>query len=183
MRIISGSLKGRTFNPPADKWPTRPTTDYTREGLFNTLMNRMDFESVRVLDLYGGSGSISFEFLSRGCRDVTLIDHHNPCIQYVKKLSERWNLESSIQAVRADATTFLETVPSDSFHVIFADPPYNSGDVSTLISTIFDRQLLKLPGMFILEHDKREQFKKNEHFVENRSYGNTQVSFFYRREE
>ncbi|RMF27098.1 MAG: hypothetical protein D6765_07975, partial [Bacteroidetes bacterium] len=80
MRIISGKFKGRRFHPPARNWPTRPTTDYAREGLFNVLQNHFDFESLRVLDLFGGTGSHSYEFISRGCRDVTYVDRHGPCV-------------------------------------------------------------------------------------------------------
>ncbi len=183
MRIISGFLKGRRYDPPVQKWPTRPTTDRAKEGLFNTLMHRMDFEDVRVLELFGGTGNISFEFLSRGCRDVTLVDDHRDCIDYVRDLAEQWRLSDYLVTVRSDALMFLETYSGDEFNVIFADPPYDYTDSKNILELVFDRPILTNPGLFVMEHDKRQDFDDHPNWVETREYGSTQFSFFYRRDE
>jgi 16S rRNA (guanine966-N2)-methyltransferase len=90
MRIIGGKHKGRKFDPPAGKWPTRPTTDFAKEGLFNILTNAFDFSEIKVLDLFGGTGSITYELLSRGCTQITYVDQYYPCIAFVKKTKKFW---------------------------------------------------------------------------------------------
>ena len=102
MRIIGGKFKGRRFNPPAKNWPTRPTTDYAKEGLFNILMNNVDFKTLKVLDLFGGTGNHSYEFISRGCTDVTYVDKFQGCISFVKKLSKELKIDDYIKIVKSD---------------------------------------------------------------------------------
>ncbi|MEL6276840.1 MAG: RsmD family RNA methyltransferase, partial [Bacteroidota bacterium] len=108
MRIIGGQFKGRRFHPPADKWPTRPTTDYAKEGLFNILQNRLDFSSLRVLDLFGGTGSHDYEFISRGCKDVTYVDRHGPAVAFVKKTIATLGVEDHITIFKMDVFRFLK---------------------------------------------------------------------------
>ncbi|MEM9929937.1 MAG: RsmD family RNA methyltransferase, partial [Bacteroidota bacterium] len=109
MRIISGKFKGRRFHPPADKWPTRPTTDYAKEGLFNVLHNNwLDFEDERFLDLFGGTGSHDYEFISRGCTDVTYVDKHGPAVKFVERTIKTLGVEDSIKIFRMDVFHFLK---------------------------------------------------------------------------
>ena len=96
MRIISGKFGGRKFYPPADKWPTRPTTDISKEGLFNVLNNRLDWEEVKMLDLFGGTGNHCYEFISRGCIDATYVDQFMGCIKFVQEISEKLNIENGL---------------------------------------------------------------------------------------
>jgi 16S rRNA G966 N2-methylase RsmD len=99
MRVIGGELKGRKFIPPAKNWPTRPTTDYAKEGLFNILYNRIDFEEIKMLDLFGGTGSHCYEFISRGCNDCTYVDKHGPCVAFVKKMAIEFKIEDKITII------------------------------------------------------------------------------------
>ena len=108
MRIISGKFKGRRFNPPANNWPTRPTTDFAKEGLFNILNNTFDFEELKVLDLFGGTGSHSYEFISRGSKDVTYVDKHGPAIDFVRKTAEQLKIKDNIRIIPSDVFKFVE---------------------------------------------------------------------------
>ncbi|MCB0706191.1 MAG: RsmD family RNA methyltransferase [Saprospiraceae bacterium] len=123
MRIIGGTFKGRRFNPPANKWPTRPTTDYAKEALFNILYNRLDFESLKVLDLFGGTGNHSYEWISRGCRSVTYVDQFAPAVAFAKKISATLQIEEFIQIHKAEVFKFIQK-DSNTYDLIFADPPY-----------------------------------------------------------
>jgi 16S rRNA (guanine(966)-N(2))-methyltransferase RsmD len=177
MRIISGKFKGRRFNPPADNWPTRPTTDFAKEGLFNILNNRIDFEATKVLDLFGGTGSHSYEFISRGCADVTYVDKFPGCIKFVQKTAEELQIKDSIHIVRADVFKFIEST-KEKFDYIFAGPPYPLPNLDTIPDLIFQYELLAVEGVFVLEHNPNHDFSTNEHFVEVRNYGKTLFSFF-----
>lgn len=177
MRIISGSLKGRRFHPPADHWPTRPTTDYAKEGLFNILTNRLDFESIQVLDLFGGTGNHSFEFISRGCQDVTYVDKFPPCVQFVEKMAREWKISDRLHIHRSDVFRFIEWTVQ-SFDYIFAGPPYALPQIDTLPDRIFARSLLKAEGLFVIEHNPHVDFQRHPHCREVRHYGKTHFSFF-----
>ena len=108
MRIISGEFKGRRFIPPAKHWPTRPTTDVAKEGLFNILQNRIDFEDTKMLDLFGGTGSHCYEFISRGCEDATYVDQFFPAVQFVQKIALELKIEDRIKIVKSDVFKFIE---------------------------------------------------------------------------
>ncbi|MCB0458370.1 MAG: RsmD family RNA methyltransferase, partial [Flavobacteriaceae bacterium] len=108
MRIVGGKFKSRRFNPPAKNWPTRPTTDFAKEGLFNILLNHWDFESIKVLDLFGGTGSHSYEFISRGCCDVTYVDKFPGCVAFVKKTAKELDIEKCIHIIKGDVFKFIE---------------------------------------------------------------------------
>lgn len=177
MRIISGEFKGRRFYPPADKWPTRPTTDFAKEGLFNVLQNRLEIDSLKVLDLFGGTGNHSFEFISRGCREVTYVDQHGPCISFVTKMSKELNIESSIRIVKDDVKKFIKACHT-SFDYIFAGPPYPLPWLDEIPDLIFEAKLLKSDGIFVLEHNPNHNFSKHPNFAEARKYGDTIFSFF-----
>ncbi len=177
MRIIGGKFKSRRFNPPADNWPTRPTTDYAKEGLFNILTNLLDFEDVKVLDLFGGTGSHSYEFISRGCTDVTYVDKFPACIAFVKKTAEALEIADHIKIVRSDVFQFMEHATSQ-YDYIFAGPPYGLPSLDSIPDVLFAKQLLREDGLFVMEHNPNHNFKNHAHFFQERNYGKTIFSFF-----
>lgn len=180
MRIISGKFKGRRFYPPADKWPTRPTTDFAKEGLFNILNNRLDFEETKVLDLFGGTGNHSYEFISRGCRDVTYVDKHGPCIAFVKKTAATLAIESELKIFRSDVFKFIDR-SNEQYDYIFAGPPYALPTIDTIPDLIFKHQLLAEDGLFIMEHNPNHSYQQHPHYESERNYGKTIFSFFINR--
>lgn len=177
MRIISGKFKGRRFRPPADKWPTRPTTDIAKEGLFNVLGNMIDFENTRFLDLFGGTGSHSYEFISRGCTAVTYVDKFLPCVQFVKSMAKELDIESCITIYRDDIFRFIPR-STEKFDYIFAGPPYTLIHLNQIPDIIFNSQILAEKGLFVLEHNPNHEFKNHPSFWQMRNYGETRFSFF-----
>ena len=181
MRIIGGELKGRKFNPPADKWPTRPTTDYAKEGLFNILNNYFDFEEMKVLDLFGGTGSHSYEFISRGCKDVTYVDKFAACVAFVKKTVQEFKIEDNIKILRTDVFKFLK-FSQEQFDYIFAGPPYGLTTIDLIPDLIFQENMLKKGGWFVMEHDPNHSYKTHPFYFDERHYGKTIFSFFKNKE-
>ena len=177
MRIISGKFKGRRFNPPADNWPTRPTTDYAKEGLFNILMNNFDFESMKVLDLFGGTGNHSYEFISRGCQDVTYVDKFGPCVSFVKRTATDLEISSYIRTVRMDVFKFIERA-TEQYDYIFAGPPYGMPRLDELPDLVLQKQLLRSDAWLVLEHNPNHDFEEHPHCFQVRHYGKTIFSFF-----
>lgn len=177
MRIIGGEFKGRKFFPPAKNWPTRPTTDYAKEGLFNILNNRLDFTQISVLDLFGGTGSHSYEFISRGCTDVTYVDKFGGCVSFVKKTASELSIEDKITIFKSDVFKFLQ-LNTRQFDYIFAGPPYPLPLLKTIPDVIFDCNTLAPEGLFVLEHNPQHDFKNHPHYAEERNYGTTIFSFF-----
>lgn len=177
MRIIGGKFKGRRFTPPAKGWPTRPTTDFAKEGLSNMLMNRIDFENTKALDLFGGSGSISYEFISRGCNDMTYVDKFPACVRFVKETATTLKVHDQIRIFRRDVFRFIAKL-DEQFDLIFADAPYDLAKLSTIPDLVFEHQRLAEGGLLIVEHDVQNDFTKHPHFTESRKYGSTIFSFF-----
>ena len=177
MRIVGGDLKGRRFSPPAKKWPTRPTTDFSKEGLFNILQNRIYFDEVKVLDLFGGSGNHCYEFISRGCEDVTYVDKFGGAVAFVKKTVEELEISDHITIIKTDVFKFLRTV-QHKYDYIFADPPYEMPIIDDIPDEIFKYNLLNESGLFVMEHNPNHDFKDHEHYTEQRKYGSTIFSFF-----
>ncbi len=177
MRIIAGKFKGRRFNPPAKKWPTRPTTDFAKEGLFNILTNHLDFEELKVLDLFGGTGNHSYEFISRGCKDVTYVDKFHGCVAFAKKLSKELEIEEYMKIVKLDVFKFID-ICSEQYDYIFAGPPYALPTIDTIPDLIFEKQLLKENGWFVMEHNPNHSYTNHPHLFQERSYGKTIFSFF-----
>ncbi|GIV30780.1 MAG: methyltransferase [Saprospiraceae bacterium] len=177
MRIISGRFKGRRFHPPADKWPTRPTTDFAREALFNILENSFQFENMSVLDLFGGTGSHSYEFISRGCEDVTYVDKFGPCVRFVQQTAKTLGIEEALHIVRSDVFQFIAQC-NRQFDYIFAGPPYALPSLESLPDLIFEKNLLKPGGWFVLEHNANHNFERHPRFFQVRTYGGTHFSFF-----
>ncbi len=176
MRIISGIYKGRRLTAPKNL-PVRPTTDFAKEALFNILRVRYYFEELTVLDLFSGTGNISFEFASRGVPDITSVDAHYGCVQYINKISEEFSFP--IRAIKADVNKYLQNA-SGKFDVIFADPPYGftTEVLKNLTEEIFSNSLLNTEGLLIIEHAKQNDLSSVPHFVEARKYGSSVFSFF-----
>ena len=177
MRIIGGEFKGRRFHPPAKKWPTRPTTDFAKEALFNTLINRFDFEDMQVLDLFGGTGSHSYECISRGCQKVIYVDKHGPCVDFVKKTSELLQIKDRLKVLKMDVFKFLNSCDI-KFDYIFAGPPYPLPTIPKIAEMVFEKGLLKDDGLLIIEHDNRHIFEQHAQFTKSRSYGLAIFSHF-----
>lgn len=176
MRIISGKYKGRKIFPPKNL-PVRPTTDMSKESLFNILNNHFDFQELQVLDLFAGTGNISYEFGSRGAGPITCVDEDFGCVRFIKKTAEEF--EFDIHAIKANVFTFLEKA-SGSFDVIFADPPYHMEEpqLRRLVDTIFERELLSDDGMLIIEHSRHTNIDNAQHFSFRKNYGGSVFSFF-----
>jgi 16S rRNA (guanine966-N2)-methyltransferase len=175
LRIISGKHKGRRINPPST-FTARPTTDYARESLFNILANRIDFESVSILDLFSGTGSISYEFASRGAPVVHLIEKDPRHISFIKKMVCEMKFDN-IKPIHIDVTAYLKTCRF-KYDVVFADPPYNLTWLGTIPDLIISSGVIKEDGFFILEHPKDISFISNKFFFEHRNYGSVNFSFF-----
>lgn len=175
MRIIAGNLRGRRLNPPANL-PVRPTTDMARESLFNILNNYVDFEECSVMDLFAGTGAVSFEFVSRGVREVTSIDINAQCTDYIKTESTRMDIRN-IHVVRADVFDLLKRA-NRKFDIVFADPPYAIEGLPTLPDLVFEREVLNDDGIFILEHPAEYSFEEHPHFWQHRNYGKVNFTFF-----
>ena len=176
MRIISGKWGGRRITPPANMPHTRPTTDIAREGLFNILQNRMDFEGIKTLDLFGGTGCISYELASRGAADLTIVEKDNTMHAFIRKNLDMLGAENC-KVLKMDVFVHLNTC-NESFGFIFAGPPYALGSIDELPKIIITRKLIAKGGFFVLEHTPRNQYEKFTGFSFQRNYGSTLFSFF-----
>lgn len=175
MRIISGKFKGKIINAPKSL-PVRPTTDFAKTGLFNILRSRYDFSEINFLDLFCGTGNISFEMISHGVRSVTAIDINAGCVQFVNKTFADLNFKDG-KAIKADVFKYL-SILNEKFDIIFADPPYDLKESVKLPGLIFQNNLLKEEGIFILEHQSKVDHSSFDNFMEKRVYGNVAFSFF-----
>ena len=175
MRIITGIYKGRHFDIPRS-FKARPTTDFAKENIFNVLMQYVDFEDAQALDLFSGTGSISLELVSRGCKQVVSVemdrDHHRFIQDCLKKL----NTDKCVP-IRGDVFRFLKSC-KQQYDFIFADPPYALKELPQIPDLIFEKQLLKEDGLFVLEHGKDYDFSQHKNFLEHRSYGSVNFSLF-----
>lgn len=181
MRIIGGELGGRRFDPPNKMPHTRPTTDIAKEGLFNILQHQVDWEELKTLDLFGGTGSITYELASRGVPDLTIVEKDPVMYEFIKKTAILFGLEQ-LKAVKMDVFRFIDTC-TDKFDLIFAGPPYALASIDDLPKGIFERQLLKKEGIFILEHTPRNDYKAFPFFSRERNYGTTVFSIFAENRE
>lgn len=175
MRIIGGTLRGRTILPPPG-YRARPTTDFAREGLFNVLDNEYEFEGLKVLDLFGGTGAISFEFASRGASRVYCVEMARENATFIKREAERLGLQN-VTMVRDNVFDFLG-ICREQFDIIFADPPYALEGLDTLPDKVFEAGILYPDRYFILEHPGTYSFKEHPHFVKEKVYGKVHFSFF-----
>lgn len=177
MRIVSGSLGGRRFNPPANI-PARPTTDLAREGLFNILNNLVDFEDCVALELFGGTGGVSYELVSRGASAVTVVEQDATSVAFMKKTAAEFKIADALTIVRGDVFKFLDS-NSRKYDLVFADPPYALGQMAQLPDLMLG--CLNEEGIAVLEHDGRNGFEKHESFLRSKNYGGTVFSFFQLR--
>jgi len=175
LRIIGGTHRGRRIEPPSN-FRARPTTDFAREGLFNILSNRIDFESSYILDLFSGTGSISYEFASRGAVQVHLIDKDPKHIAGIKRIIKDIGFEN-IRPIHIDVKAYLKTC-SIKYDVVFADPPFDLSWLKELPDLVTKSGVIKEDGFFILEHPRGLSFSNHKLFFEHRNYGGVNFSFF-----
>lgn len=176
MRIISGKHKGRRITAPKNL-PVRPTTDMSKEALFNILNNHFNFHGLKVLDLFSGTGNISYEFASRGSGPITSVDGDMGCVNFIKKTASELDLD--ITALKSDVFSYIEKSKS-TFDIIFADPPYDleQTDFEKVIQLIFEHELLDEEGMLIVEHSKHTKLNHLTNFSFAKQYGGSVFSFY-----
>lgn len=175
MRIIGGTYRGRRINPPSN-FKARPTTDFAREGLFNILNNRVDFETISVLDLFSGTGSISYEFASRGAAMVHLVEKDIKHVIGIKKIVSELGF-TNIKPIHIDVRAYLKAC-SIKYDVVFADPPYELSWLKELPDLVTQANIIKEEGIFILEHPRDLSFTDHKLFFEHRNYGGVNFTFF-----
>jgi 16S rRNA (guanine(966)-N(2))-methyltransferase RsmD len=175
MRIISGKYRGRAINPPKNL-RARPTTDFAKENLFNILTNLIDFEQCDVLDLFAGTGSISYEFASRGVQSVTAVEINAVHHSFIRNTARSLGADN-IFAVKANAFLYLRSCPK-SFDIVFSDAPYDLEGVEEIVDLVLADKILKEDGIFIFEHSDKYNFEKHPFFWQSRSYGSVQFTFF-----
>ncbi|MFM9825868.1 RsmD family RNA methyltransferase [Flavobacterium sp.] len=176
MRIISGKYKGRRIFPPKGL-PVRPTTDMSKEALFNVLNNHFSFEGLKILDLFAGTGNISFEFASRGSTPITSVDADFGCVKFIKQVAVEYDF--NIAATKSDVFTFLERNKA-TYDIIFADPPYalDQKTFDKIVLLVFEKNTLQDDGMMVIEHSKYTKLDHLIHFSFKKSYGGSIFSFF-----
>ncbi|NRS87554.1 16S rRNA (guanine(966)-N(2))-methyltransferase RsmD [Flavobacterium sp. 7E] len=176
MRIISGKYKGRRISPPKGL-PVRPTTDMSKEALFNVINNHFNFEGLKILDLFAGTGNISYEFASRGSSPITAVDGDFGCVKFIKQTASEYDF--NIAATKSDVFKFLEKNKA-SFDIVFADPPYalDQATFERIVLLIFEKNTLNEDGMMVIEHSKYTKLDHMIHFSFKKSYGGSIFSFF-----
>lgn len=179
MRIISGKNKGRQIIAPKNL-PVRPTTDFAKESLFNILNNLVDITEIDVLDLFAGTGNISYEFASRGSESITAVDVNRNCSQFIHQTATRLNYKN-LFIIQSDYRAFINNTHK-TWDIIYADPPYDMEDIVKIPQNIFDNQLLNPEGFFIIEHDKSIDFSEHPNFYDHRHYGKVNFTFFINRQ-
>lgn len=175
MRIIAGKFAGRNIQAPTSL-PVRPTTDYAKSGLFNILNNHFEFDELKVLDLFCGTGNISFEFASRGVTDLTCVDAHNGCVKFVSEFATKIGAEG-IKTIRSDVFKFINQ-DTHQYDIIFADPPFDLSDTDKIPDLVFQKGLLRINGWLIVEHLNKRTLKTELIPDEIRDYGNCKFSIY-----
>ena len=178
MRIISGKYGRRRFEVPSS-FSARPTTDFAKENIFNVLTNLIDLEEAEALDLFAGTGSISFELLSRGCRRVTSVEKNPAHASFIATVAKELKT-SDLNLIRGDVFRFLQTLPAESFDFIFADPPYALKELPEVPVLVLERNLLRPGGVFVMEHSAAHDFSSLPLFAQHRVYGSVNFSIFMR---
>lgn len=175
MRIIGGKFSGRLINAPSNL-TVRPTTDYAKSALFNILNNRIDFEEVKVLDLFAGIGGVSMEFISRGAKHVTSVDLNFKCCTFIKETAVKFGVKN-ISVIKSDVFKFIKSCDT-KFDVIFADAPFELNETDTIPDLIFDKELLNENGILIVEHQAKRILQSHIEVKEIRKYGNCAFSLY-----
>ena len=176
MRIVGGTYGGRRFSPPA-RIPARPTTEVAKEGLFNVLTNTMDMEGIVTLDIFGGTGSISYELASRGAGDLTIVERDLTTVNFIKKTIRELGIEEMMHIIRSDVFKFLKAA-TGRYNFIFAGPPYALPNIDDLPKIVFEKNLLLPGGIFVLEHTPRNDYQQHPRFHRMKNYGTTVFTFF-----
>lgn len=179
MRIISGKFGRRRFDPPKT-FNARPTTDFAKENLFNVLNNLIEFEGIRALDIFSGTGSISLELVSRGAKSVLSLEMRREHADFIRKTAKQLGCDKELKVLNVDALKFLSKAKSsnESFDFIFADPPYKLEELKDIPGLVFDAGLLAKGGIFVLEHPKEYDFGEHPFFMDHRVYGSVNFTFF-----
>ena len=180
MRVITGKYKGKHFEGPRNV-TARPTTDFAKENLFNVLRGYVDFEQTRVLDLFAGTGSISLEFLSRGCPEVVCGERDRQHFAFLSKMFRSLD-DAAITPMCGDALRFIDKA-TRSFDLVFADPPYALKEIPELPNRVMNSALLATDGLFVLENGRDCDFSYHPNFIEHRAYGSVNFSFFQRKDD
>lgn len=181
MRIISGKYGRRRFDVPSS-FKARPTTDFAKENIFNVIGNFLDWEGLDALDLFAGTGSISFELLSRGCHSVIAVEKEGLHASFISKVSKELKTDDLL-LVRGDVFRYIQSAPKEKFDFIFADPPYKLKELPDIPSLILERNLLREGGVFVMEHPKEYDFSSLPYFYQQRIYGSVNFSIFIKEEE
>lgn len=181
MRIISGIYKRRRFDVPKS-FNARPTTDFAKENLFNVVNNLIDLEETNALDLFAGTGSISFELISRGCREVVAVEKNPAHAAFIQKVANELKTEA-LHLIKGDVFRFLASVKEKSFDFIFADPPYALKELPEIPELIIEKNMLREGGVFIMEHPKNYDFSALPYFAQHRIYGSVNFSIFVKEEK
>ena len=176
MRIIRGKYKTRKYGIPK-KFPSRPTTDFAKEGLFNVLSHKMVMDDLKILDLCAGTGSISIEFLSREAGTVVAVDQNYNCVRHIQGMADRFDCKDDLLVYKSEMLKFLEKT-NQKFDLIFADPPYEYPHHARIAEIVFEKELLEEDGLLIIEHGKQTDLSGITHFDFSRIYGNVHFSFF-----
>lgn len=181
MRIIRGKYKTRKYGIPK-KFPSRPTTDFAKEGLFNVLTHKIELDDLKILDLCAGTGSISIEFLSREAGNVVAVDQNYNCVRHIQAMAERFDCKDDLLVYKQEMLKFLEKT-TQKFDLIFSDPPYDYSHHARIAEIVFERELLEEDGLLIIEHGKQTDLSEITHFDYSRIYGNVHFSFFQINQE
>lgn len=175
MRIIGGKYRGKLFNPPTN-FKARPTTDFAKEALFNVLNNMYNFENINVLDLFSGTGSISYEFISRGVKSLVAVESNVQHIKFIEKQFGNLNHENAI-LIKSDVFRYLNSC-NRKFDLIFADPPYDLLNIEDIYHSVFSRNLLSTASLLVIEHSDKKDFSHFPYFSLTKKYGSVHFSFF-----
>ena len=176
MRIIRGFLKSRRFTPPKN-FPSRPTTDYAKEGLFNVLENSFSLQNLEILDLCAGTGNISYEFASREAGNIITVDTNYNCCKFIQNMVSEHNLGDAIQVVKSDIRDYIRRCER-KFDLIFADPPYEISFYEEFVTDILSKNMLHENGVLIVEHGKQTNLSHLLGYDKTKNYGNVNFSFF-----
>ena len=178
MRIIRGKYGRRRFKVPTS-FNARPTTDFAKENIFNVLDNLIEWEDIEALDLFAGTGSISFEMLSRGCRSVTAVEMNHKHVAFIEKVAKELCV-NEMKLIKGDVLRYLSSHSKSSFNLIFADPPYDLPDLPEIPNLVLSGNLLQEGGIFVLEHSKSNNFSTVPYFMQQRVYGSVNFSIFFK---
>ena len=180
MRIIGGKYRGRVLHPPKGL-PVRPTTDKTKEAMFNILHNYLVWEETRVLDLFAGTGNISLECWSRGAAEVVSVDRHPKCIEAIRRAALSLGIEHPT-LLKRNILSFVKRTP-ESFDLIFMDPPYALPEQEGIAETVLSKGWLSAGGWLVAEHSVHRDYSHLPGHQFSRTYGSSVLSFFHREKE